>query len=103
MEKMVPVSIARLRTKHCLPESAASGRRRLTRPAPASHSHPSSRASGAFMAVRFLEEDFPTDHLPLLRWLIFSGVCLFGFVLAWYFGLFRLMLASDKTYISLVI
>jgi hypothetical protein len=55
------------------------------------------------MAVRFLDEDFPTDHLPLLRWLIFSGVCLFGFVLVWYFGLFRLMLASDKTYISLVI
>ena len=55
------------------------------------------------MAVRSLDEDFPTDHLPLLRWLIFSGVCLFGFVLAWHFGLFRLMLASDKTYISLVI
>ena len=55
------------------------------------------------MAVRFLDEDFPTDHLPLLRWLIFSGVCLFGFVLVWHFGLFRLMLASDKTYISLVI
>lgn len=55
------------------------------------------------MAVRLLEEDFPTDHLPLLRWLVFTGVCLFGFVLVWYFGLFRLMLASDKTYISLVI
>ena len=55
------------------------------------------------MAVRLLDEDVPTDHRPLLRWLVFTGVCRFGFVLAWYFGLFRLMLASDKTYISLVI
>jgi hypothetical protein len=55
------------------------------------------------MAIRFLEEDFPTDHLPLLRWLVFTGICAFGFVLVWYFGLFRLMLASDKTYISVVI
>ena len=55
------------------------------------------------MSVQVLERDFPTDHLPLLRWLIFTGVSAFGFVLCWHYGLFRLMLASDKTYISAVI
>jgi MotA/TolQ/ExbB proton channel family len=55
------------------------------------------------MAVQTIERQFPTDHLPLLRWLMFTGVCAFGFVLTWYFGLFRLMLASDKTYISVII
>jgi hypothetical protein len=55
------------------------------------------------MAVQALESDFPNDRLPLLRWLMFTGVCAFGFVLVWYFGLFRLMLASDKTYISVTI
>ncbi|MEA2937753.1 MAG: hypothetical protein QOC56_1257 [Alphaproteobacteria bacterium] len=55
------------------------------------------------MAVQLLESDFPTDRMPLLRWLMFTGVCVFGVVLAWHFGLFHLMLASDKTYISSII
>jgi MotA/TolQ/ExbB proton channel family protein len=55
------------------------------------------------MAVQVLESDFPSDRLPLLRWLMFTGVCAFGFILVWYYGLFALMLASDKTYISLII
>jgi MotA/TolQ/ExbB proton channel family len=55
------------------------------------------------MTLRFLESEFRTDYMPLLRWLMFTGVCAFGFVLAWHYGLFRLMLSSDKTYISLVI
>ena len=55
------------------------------------------------MTVRLLEREFPYDHLPLLRWLIFTGVCAFGGVLAWHYGLFHLMLASDKTYISAII
>jgi hypothetical protein len=55
------------------------------------------------MAVQLIERPFPSDHMPLLRWLMFTGVCAFGFVLIWYFGLFRLMLNSDKTYISLII
>jgi hypothetical protein len=55
------------------------------------------------MTVQLLERDFPNDHVPFLRWLMFTGVCAFGFVLVWYYGLFRLMLASDKTYISLII
>jgi MotA/TolQ/ExbB proton channel family len=53
--------------------------------------------------MRLLEREFPNDHLPLLRWLMFTGVTAFGFVVAWYYGLFHLMLASDKTYISAVI
>jgi hypothetical protein len=53
--------------------------------------------------MRLLERDFPSDHLPLLRWLMFTGVTAFGCVVAWHYGLFQLMLASDKTYISLII
>jgi hypothetical protein len=55
------------------------------------------------MTIRLWEREFPTDHLPLLRWLMFTGVSAFGFVLAWHYGLFHLMLASDKTYISVTI
>ncbi len=55
------------------------------------------------MTIRLWEREFPTDHLPLLRWLMFTGVSAFGFVLAWHYGLFHLMLASDKTYISAII
>jgi len=54
------------------------------------------------MAVQVLESNFPTDRMPLLRWLLFTGVCAFGAVLLWDFGLFRLM-SSDKTHISLII
>ena len=50
-----------------------------------------------------LFSDFSTDHMPLLRWLIFTGVTVFGFVVAWHYGLFHLMLASDKTWISAII
>ena len=53
--------------------------------------------------MRLLERDFPSDHLPLLRWLMFTGVTAFGCVVAWHYGLFQLMLASDKTYISAII
>jgi hypothetical protein len=55
------------------------------------------------MTVQLLEREFPSDHVPLLRWLIFTGVCAFGFVLIWYYGLFHLMFSSDKTYISATI
>ena len=55
------------------------------------------------MTMRFFEREFPNDRLPLLRWLMFTGVTAFGFVLAWHYGLFHLMLASDKTYISAII
>jgi hypothetical protein len=53
--------------------------------------------------MRLLQREFTDDHLPLLRWLIFTGVTGFGFVVAWHYGLFHLMLTSDKTYISVLI
>jgi hypothetical protein len=44
-----------------------------------------------------------TDRQPLLLWLIFTGVCVFAAILLWHFGLIRLMVESDRTYISSVI
>src|SRR5579871_2317458 len=55
------------------------------------------------MATRVLNTEFPADHLPLLRWLIFTGVSVFAFVMAWHFGLVRMMVNGDKTYISILI
>jgi hypothetical protein len=40
---------------------------------------------------------------PLLLWMIFTGVCVFAVVLLWRYGLIRLMVTSDRTYISSVI
>src|SRR5215470_4676949 len=58
---------------------------------------------GSSMLGRSPEGQFSSDYVPLLRWLVFTGVTLFGFALAWHFGLIRLMLASDTTHISAVI
>lgn len=44
-----------------------------------------------------------TDRAPLLRWLIFTGVTAFAAILLWRYGLIRLMLVSDRTYLSSVI
>jgi hypothetical protein len=55
------------------------------------------------MAISALNSDYPADHMPLLRWLIFTGVCVFAFVLAWHYGLVRMMVNGDKTYISIII
>src|SRR3984893_486038 len=55
------------------------------------------------MAIRAFNSDYTTDHLPLMRWLILTGVCSFAFVLAWHFGLVRMMINGDKTYISIII
>lgn len=55
------------------------------------------------MALPALRSEFPTDHAPLLRWLIFTGVCVFAFVLAWHYGLVSMMVHADKTYISVII
>jgi hypothetical protein len=55
------------------------------------------------MTLRAVHSDYPADHLPLLRWLIFTGVCMFAFVLAWHYGLVRMMVNGDKTYISIII
>jgi len=55
------------------------------------------------MTLRAVTSDYPADHLPLLRWMIFTGVCVFAFVLAWHYGLVRMMVNGDKTYISIII
>jgi hypothetical protein len=55
------------------------------------------------MAIRALHSEFPADHMPLLRWLIFTGICAFAFVLAWHYGLVRMMVNGDRTYISIII
>src|SRR3954467_14163603 len=44
-----------------------------------------------------------SDRAPLLRWMIFTGLCAFAGVLLWKYGLIQLMLASDRTYISATI
>lgn len=43
------------------------------------------------------------DYVPLLKWLIFTGVVSFCFFMAWRFGLIQLMLQSDKSYISFAV
>jgi hypothetical protein len=43
------------------------------------------------------------ERAPLLRWMIFTGLCVLAAVLLWRYGLIHLMLASDRTYISAVI
>ncbi len=45
----------------------------------------------------------PPEWAPLLRWLVFTGFTAFAGFLLWRYGLFRLMLRSDRTYISSVI
>ena len=40
---------------------------------------------------------------PLLLWMIFTGLSIFAVVLLWQYGLIRLMVTSDRTYISSVI
>src|SRR6185312_16766241 len=45
----------------------------------------------------------PSDRAPLLRWLIFTGATVFAAVLLWRYGLIRLMVTSDRTYLSSVI
>ena len=43
------------------------------------------------------------DRGPLLRWLVFTGLCVFAFILLLRFGLVRHMLGSNRTYISSII
>jgi hypothetical protein len=40
---------------------------------------------------------------PLLLWMIFTGLSIFAAVLLWQYGLIRLMIVSDRTYISSLI
>jgi hypothetical protein len=43
------------------------------------------------------------DRSALLQWMIFTGLCAFAAVLLAYYGLIRLMVISDRTYISSLI
>jgi len=43
------------------------------------------------------------DYFPLLRWMIFTGVTLFGFALTWHYGLLQLMAAQDRSGLSVFI
>src|SRR5262245_16644928 len=40
---------------------------------------------------------------PLLLWMIFTGLSVFAAVLLWRYGFIRLMVVSDRTYISSLI
>jgi MotA/TolQ/ExbB proton channel family len=46
--------------------------------------------------------DMP-ERAALLQWMIFTGLSLFAAVLLWRYGLIRLMVVSDRTYISSLI
>jgi hypothetical protein len=45
----------------------------------------------------------PPDWAPLLRWLVFTGLTIFAVFLLWRYGLIRLMVQADRTYISSII
>jgi MotA/TolQ/ExbB proton channel family len=60
--------------------------------------------SAASMRLRlFGSELAASDYFPLLRWMIFTGVTLFGFAIAWRYRLFQLMTAQDQSGISVLI
>jgi len=52
--------------------------------------------------VRLPSGDTP-ERGPLLLWMIFTGLSIFAAVLLWRYGLIRLMVVSDRTYISSLI
>jgi len=43
------------------------------------------------------------DYMPLLKWLLLTGLSLFGFLAAWRYGLVTFMIESDRSYITVVI
>jgi hypothetical protein len=62
---------------------------------------------GRNMSVTTVSSDLNSfsvpNRAPLLHWMIFTGLCAFAGVLLWQYGLIRLMVASDRTYISSII
>src|SRR3978361_314415 len=61
------------------------------------------QTSGEQMPTASTNADPVVCRGPLLRWLIFTGLCVFAFVLLWRFGLIRQMIAGDRTYLSSII
>ncbi|CAN7678124.1 MotA/TolQ/ExbB proton channel family protein [Bradyrhizobium sp. LjRoot220] len=55
------------------------------------------------MPVASGELDSFGDRGPLLRWLVFTGLWIFAFVLLWRYGLIRQMVVGDRTYLSPII
>ena len=53
-------------------------------------------------ATALSAKDVP-DRSALLQWMIFTGLCVFAAVLLWHYGFIRLMVISDRTYISSLI
>lgn len=47
--------------------------------------------------------DTSAERGPLLLWMIFTGLSIFAAVVLWRYGLFHLMLTSDRTYISSIV
>src|SRR3954454_11651518 len=64
---------------------------------------PQVRCRGVRMPTTNADIDSFGDRGPLLRWLVFTGLCVFAFLLLWRFGLIRQMVASDRTYLSSII
>lgn len=50
-----------------------------------------------------LPGDDASERSALLLWMIFTGLSVFAVVLLWRYGLIRLMVVSDRTYISTLI
>lgn len=50
-----------------------------------------------------LPGDDASERSALLLWMIFTGLSIFAVVLLWRYGLIRLMVVSDRTYISSLI
>src|SRR5947209_2331321 len=65
------------------------------------------RAEERTMSVTAIPPDLAPfsvpSRAPLLQWMIFTGLCVFAAILLWQYGLVRLMIASDRTYISSII
>jgi hypothetical protein len=59
-----------------------------------------SATSGAQRASSGIEAP---ERAALLQWMIFTGLSIFAAVLLWRYGFIRLMVVSDRTYISSVI
>jgi hypothetical protein len=57
----------------------------------------------AISAEVALQRENNSERGPLLLWMIFTGLSIFAGVLLWRYGFIRLMVASDRTYISSLI
>ncbi len=59
--------------------------------------------SAAVLTQDISDVNAGANRAPLLRWMIFTGVTIFAAAVLWRYGLVRMMINSDRTYISSVI